>query len=635
MTFTRLAAGEILDRILLRLADAADDSEKLADLATHLCRPGSFDRDECCTLLNQLVSGMHRVQVGTLDGFFSRLASNFTLELGLPNAWRIVEQVEDDQIRSDAIQRLLADHPLEDLTKLVYLLGKDTALRSITREISDIVAQMYEVYRETAQTSEVWKKLPRQAELEESQLNDALALLETVPRPENKTFQKALETDLRRAAEHEWEEFIAGGVAKKVQDREATYQRVAIAPETAAAYGPLLKHARAVLVNRLAHQNEGAWRLLDHFDAAYRPLKAERRAMRFDDLTHELAAAFADGRLDDVAYRLDARTSHLLLDEFQDTSLAQWSVLRPLVRQLSEPGSARTFFCVGDVKQAIYGWRGGTAELFNSIADDVPGLVDQRLTRSFRSSPVVIELVNRVFSNLEQNAALTNFRRVAANLGWAVRRYTPRARRSPGAAGCMVGPESRRQVGFEGAKSDHAAFRRRSGPAGGGKQPRPHDRRSRAPQRSHRRLDLRTAAPPQIARERRGGQRADRFDRGRANPLAAGRGRSSGRYRGAIPRGPFAVGAGGRLRSLRRRRSCRRALLARFAPSFLRMATARQFTAGFRNWLPCAIGAIWGECCNWSSWRIGSTSGRFVVRRNFCCMLASIGSPIRRVCRSG
>ncbi len=39
VTFTRLAAGEILDRILLRLADAAEDPEKLAALATHLERP--------------------------------------------------------------------------------------------------------------------------------------------------------------------------------------------------------------------------------------------------------------------------------------------------------------------------------------------------------------------------------------------------------------------------------------------------------------------------------------------------------------------------------------------------------------------------------------------------------------------
>ncbi len=408
-------------------------------------------------MLGQLIAGLNRLQVGTLDSFFSRLAGNFTLELGLPPAWRIVEEVEDEQIRRDAIQRLLADHPLEDLSRLVYLLGKDTALRSITREINDVVADLYEVYRETADRPEVWKRLLRQRELEDSELRDALTVLQSVPRPGNKLFAKALDADLQCAVDEHWEEFIAGGIAKKLLAGEATFSRVPIAPEIGAAYAPLVAHARATLINRLAHQTEGTRRLLEHFDAAYRPLKAARRAMRFDDLTHELAAAFADGRLDDIAYRLDARTSHLLLDEFQDTSLGQWSVLRPLVRQLSEPGCARSFFCVGDVKQAIYGWRGGTAELFNTVATEVPGLLDRRLTHSFRSSPVVIELVNRVFSGLRKNAALKDFPTVTANWDGQFGADTT-AKTLPGRCRLLVAPKAEGKAGSKEQKSTTLRF---------------------------------------------------------------------------------------------------------------------------------------------------------------------------------
>ena len=61
----------------------------------------------------------------------------------------------------------------------------------------------------------------------------------------------------------------------------------------------------------------------------------------------------------DIWFRLDGRISHLLLDEFQDTSLMQWKVLRPLAEEIvSDSSGERTFFCVGDVKQSIYGLAG-------------------------------------------------------------------------------------------------------------------------------------------------------------------------------------------------------------------------------------------------------------------------------------
>ncbi len=72
--------------------------------------------------------------------------------------------------------------------------------------------------------------------------------------------------------------------------------------------------------------------------------------------------------LPDAFCRMGSRLHHLLIDEFQDTSLAQWNAMVPLaVECLSKRGS---LFYVGDVKQAIYSWRGGRSELFDEIAED-------------------------------------------------------------------------------------------------------------------------------------------------------------------------------------------------------------------------------------------------------------------------
>ena len=97
--------------------------------------------------------------------------------------------------------------------------------------------------------------------------------------------------------------------------------------------------------------------------------------------------------------RLDSRLKHLLLDEFQDTSVIQFDILRPLIEEIrsgvgvNEGGS---FFFVGDVKQSIYRFRGGVSALFHQVAE----LFDVRvepLRVNYRSRSKIVDFVNRSF----------------------------------------------------------------------------------------------------------------------------------------------------------------------------------------------------------------------------------------------
>lgn len=97
--------------------------------------------------------------------------------------------------------------------------------------------------------------------------------------------------------------------------------------------------------------------------------------------------------------RMGNRLLHLLIDEFQDTSGQQWHALEPLAEEaLSKAGS---LFYVGDVKQAIYGWRGGDPSLF----DTVPQKLHQHpqkenLAFNWRSSEDIVAFTNDFFSQL-------------------------------------------------------------------------------------------------------------------------------------------------------------------------------------------------------------------------------------------
>jgi len=125
---------------------------------------------------------------------------------------------------------------------------------------------------------------------------------------------------------------------------------------------------------------------------------------RFDRLTAGDPALQdpADARLA-IDFRLDAQFDHWLLDEFQDTSFGQWSVLRNLIDEaVQDPTRQRSFFYVGDVKQAIFAWREGDPRLFREIfnyynAGAAGTIVEEHLTRTWRSGPAVVAMVNRVF----------------------------------------------------------------------------------------------------------------------------------------------------------------------------------------------------------------------------------------------
>ncbi|MRJ05962.1 MAG: hypothetical protein C6I01_00355, partial [Epsilonproteobacteria bacterium] len=102
-------------------------------------------------------------------------------------------------------------------------------------------------------------------------------------------------------------------------------------------------------------------------------------------------------------FRLDSKFTHILIDEFQDTSLLQWEILEPLVDEIkagegTHPTS-RSFFYVGDTNQAIYRWRGGEEKLFEAVCHRLRpyGLKKESLEKNYRSGKVLVNYFKEIF----------------------------------------------------------------------------------------------------------------------------------------------------------------------------------------------------------------------------------------------
>lgn len=458
-TFTRKAAGEIQDRILARLGNAALSPENAAALSAQLYDGDAnvLSQERLRSLAVEVVRSLHRLRICTLDAFFMQIAGGFAFEIGLPPGWRIVEDVDDARLLRQAIQSSFAHSQTQNAVQLTRLLFKGDLRRSIENQLSEIVEETLSLYYQT--TPDAWTRLKAPwRSVAPEELAQAVAFLETAPLPTTKTgkpnsnYVKALAKLVGFAKTQNWSEFLKQTLTQTTLRGERTYYKAEFDDALAAPIERLAAFAKAKVLADVASQTRATWIALNSISGFFQRSKLEENAFRFDDLTRILARLQWENRFRQIVYRLDAKTSHLLLDEFQDASFAQWTILKPFAeaiverddaakrRALSAASSPRptplfdaledgafadatdsatvgvaetsvrseasgrgSFFCVGDVKQAIYGWRGGVAEIFNEIETSLPGVETAELTLNWRSCPTVIETVNRLFLPLTQN----------------------------------------------------------------------------------------------------------------------------------------------------------------------------------------------------------------------------------------
>jgi len=424
-TFTRKAAGEILGRVLLRLARAACDSREAKTLGSEIGRPG-LRSATCLDLLVELCASLHRVSISTLDAFFYRLVCMLRFDLGIvakPRMTTVGDPMERGR-RQEALEVTLeglAREGWSELLALVNRLHRDTARRSVAQSIDSLLVELYEVWGQ-APEREIWTRLELPADVGHEELQAAVSELRRVARGSGPgAIRDALLANLDQAARSAWSELLERGLTAKLAQTppEETYARRPIPDGWLEPLAVLVARARRGVLESLHRQTEATFELLRAFDSTYRAARREAGVLLFTDLPIELRRRLSVDNpeiLADLYYRLDGKVSHLLLDEFQDTSLEQWSILRPMAEEILAWGDgSHTFFCVGDPKQAIYGWRGGCSDLFDQLEADLSleSSAEEQLDHCYRCSQVVLDVVNRVFSTLADAPSLEDHRAAA------------------------------------------------------------------------------------------------------------------------------------------------------------------------------------------------------------------------------
>ena len=449
-TFTRKAAGEIQARILERLAAAAEGGEGLDELRAQLDWP-DLELEACQQVLKATVDALPRMQVLTLDSWFARLGRALAPELGLDPGWRMVEEVEDEELRLEALERVLERGDQDERMTLLRDLQRG---RSEARVLDRLLRSVASAHARSRWAQDgAWDKVQPGTALSDEQYDALLQevraceVVKTGAGKDHGHWVKGKDALLTTLAVCDWKGLMGGSLFLSWLDKGTYYGKPFsdADPRWEGVLTRLRDHVAAVVLGEVAQQNRALAQLLAEFATEHDQLLQDEGGLRFDDLTWLLAQA-ALGQLDfDLAYRLDARLQHLLLDEYQDTNALQHAVLDRNLEEIASSGDQRSLFVVGDPKQSIYGFREAEPRLLQGLSARL-GTEPEALATNWRSSPVVLEFVNRIFSRLSKawflEADTPASRAVAAfEAGWEEHRAADKNADVPGRVRVWEAPQ--------------------------------------------------------------------------------------------------------------------------------------------------------------------------------------------------
>jgi|GEM_PF-1122228 len=388
ITFTNKASLEIEERIIkfLRLPEWSAEIPEI-ERQKILEGIGQVANLSPKQVWKQLLSGKvlekvlnSPIHISTIDSFIHRIIRKFGYFEGIDPTFKVVENLDNRQLKELFFKRL----DLNSLRRILFQIESRhlvEALHSLYIRINEVEPLLEQFLKQPFPSGEFEEKLHRLEEVEEWIFN-GLRTKKVNLTIIKKYLDGDLETYLRRwgkgnyASLEEWEAQVG-----------EYYQ---------------LKREVETLLELKELQLWG--RFLNLYRQSRKELGQKLGEHTFEDIgvgAYQLLHRHLDREF--FYFRLDSRFSHILIDEFQDTSTLQWKILEPLVEEIKggigTGDQLKTFFYVGDPKQAIYQWRGGKVRLFYHLKKTLKpfGLQIDQLDTNYRSGEKIVKFINQLF----------------------------------------------------------------------------------------------------------------------------------------------------------------------------------------------------------------------------------------------
>ncbi|MCQ2897516.1 RecB-like helicase [Helicobacter pylori] len=401
LTFTKKATAEMKERILdylkiLQKENLENEKEKSQNILKELEEKYHLDPDLVRNSAQKIYQRFlnAEVRISTIDAFFQSILRKFCWFVGLSANFEVNEDTKAHQQQlNEGFLSALNSEQLEELSVFI------TQCLSYDNYTSDSILKRLRFLKNKLYLFDPNKKEPAFDEegfLEKLRsLNNQIQSIETA----SDRAKEAIKCDSFRG-------FLNSSLTwlkKKSEYQSFKKLKSEI---------PTLESECEEIENDLKRYYEAKetaiFKKFPKFIQLYDNATSKIQALDFDaikDKVHVLLNGYEEMPAEFFYFRLDSKIAHILIDEFQDTSLNDYKILAPFIDEIKAGiGQAkwhRSVFFVGDVKQSIYAFRGSFSSLFESVSKD---FYHDNLQFNHRSAPLIINYVNTIFKKAYQNS---------------------------------------------------------------------------------------------------------------------------------------------------------------------------------------------------------------------------------------
>jgi len=390
ITFTNKAANEMKERIIKFLQNLGTDE----NVVNMICNELNINKNELLKRKSSLIKKfLSDTNIQTIDAFINKILRKFSFFVGFRSNFNIRSDNREIIFRNflDSLNNI-------EMNNLINIAKKE---ERFFKSLIELFEELYEKDKELKNIHLKQINRPNDANVKK-EFNRLKEYILNSPEASNSA-RKAINIDFYQIPYTTW-------FGKNSLKEYSYFKKKTLFQDW---FDDVLIELKKFFKEHFNYLEYEFFNNLLYFYEKYKAekwkFKKNENILDFKDIEHLVYELLQGGRInsDFLYFRLDSKINHILMDEFQDTSVTQWEIFEPIVDEISSGYGRkefRSFFYVGDVKQAIYRFRGGKKELFREVAKkyDPFGLDIEHLDTNYRSAKNIVDFVNDKFSLKEK-----------------------------------------------------------------------------------------------------------------------------------------------------------------------------------------------------------------------------------------
>lgn len=422
MTFTKKATSEIQERVIIFLEEIyknpnSDLYENLLKLYPDL----DLSRENIKNVYYEVLDNKDRLKIYTIDGFINNIFKSVIAPYLNIYSYDIIDDKDNIEILLKCFEKIVQDKKEFNKFKLFLQNRTERNVENYLEILKKLIENRWKITL-VSQSSNIKRKIPYDSEINIEKLIGHIFLsFEKIKekKKEEKELSDYMSKPLKwititdknnyiKYIEENWNEILKG---EKCYDgrRVKTTKKVDLDIEIEVlneGFSQLKKEISKIIFNRdILSLEDEVLDFIENLYDIYDKIKfSEKRFTHLDVSSYlfkyiesEDVNLIRDNEITEYFKEIfDSEFKIIFIDEFQDTSILQWKILKGLINKCEK------LICVGDEKQSIYGWRGGEKSLFENLSKII-NIDEETMNISYRSYKNIIQFTNEIFQNISES----------------------------------------------------------------------------------------------------------------------------------------------------------------------------------------------------------------------------------------